>query len=138
MPVFATSEEIHGVMSDLWHRVKADPAIARPLIESKLSAQFRFREPEGIVTIDCTDGLEMKIIIGPCDFKPTIEMAMKGDVAHEFWMGRISVPVAILTGKIVSKGPTPKALALLPIIRPAFDLYPKVLEEAGKQALMSR
>lgn len=138
MPVFATSEEIHGVMSDMWHRVKADPAISKPLIESKLSAQFRFREPEGTLTIDCSDGQEMKIIIGPTDIKPVIEMSMKGDVAHEFWMGRISVPVAILTGKIVSRGPTPKALALLPIIRPAFDLYPKVLEEAGKQALMSR
>lgn len=138
MPVFATSEEIHSVMSDMWHRVKADPQIAKPLIESKLSAQFRFREPEGTVTIDCSDGQEMKIVVGPCDIKPVIEMSMKGDVAHEFWMGRISVPVAILTGKITSKGPTPKALALLPIIRPAFDLYPKVLEEAGKQALMSR
>jgi hypothetical protein len=87
-----------------------------------------------VITIDCSDGKEMKIVGGPGESKPVIEMSMKADVAHEFWMGRVSVPVAILTGKIVSRGPTPKALALLPVIRPAFAVYPDVLRTAGKEA----
>ena len=58
---------------------------------------------------------------------------MKADVAHEFWMGKVNVPMAIMSGKIVSKGPTPKALALLPAIKPAYAMYPQVLQEVGKQ-----
>ena len=136
MPVFANSEELVRVMIAIWERIKADPGMSEQIIRSKLVVQFRYRDPEALITIDCSDGQEMKIMSGPTDKKPIIEMAMKSDVAHEFWLGQVSVPVAILTGKIVSKGPTPKALALLPVIRPAFLLYPDVLKETGKQALV--
>ncbi|MGH7867636.1 MAG: hypothetical protein ACREP9_08415, partial [Candidatus Dormibacteraceae bacterium] len=89
--------------------------MSEQLLDSRLIVQFRYRDPEGVLTIDASDGQEMKIKWGPIDEKPVIEMSMKADIAHEFWMRRISVPVAIITGKMVSKGPTPKALALLPV-----------------------
>jgi hypothetical protein len=55
-------------------------------------------------------------------------MSMKADVAHEFWLGKVNVPIAILSGKIVSKGPTPQALALLPVVKPAYAIYPAVYQ----------
>ena len=138
MTVFANSEELVRVMNALWGRIKADPEMSARLVESKLCVQFRYRNPEGVFTIDCTDGKQMLIYDTANGFKPTIEMSMKADVAHEFWMGRISVPVALLTGKIVSRGPTAQALKLLPAIKPAFALYPEVLKEAGKETLLSK
>lgn len=138
MAVFANSEELYGVLVPLWEAIKADPKMSEQLVRTKLVVQFRYRDPEGVLTIDCSDGQSIQIIRGEGPQKPTIEMSMKADIAHEFWMGRVTVPVAILTGKIVSKGPTPKALALLPVIRPAFAIYPKILEQAGKQALISK
>jgi hypothetical protein len=138
MAVFADSSEIYEVLGTLYERIKKDPAMSPQLVKTKLVIQFRYRDPEAVFTIDCSDGEHFNIIEGPTDVKPTIEMQMKSDVAHEFWMGRISAPVAILTGKIVSKGPTPKALALLPIIRPAFTIYPRILEESGKKSLLKK
>lgn len=137
MAVFADSNELMDVLLELWKRIKADPKMNEQLLKARLSVRFRYREPEGILTVDTTDGQEMKIIPGPSDIKPTIEMSMKSDVAHEFWMGKISAPVAILTGKIVSKGPTPKALAMLPAIKPAFSIYPKIWDER-KKALITK
>jgi hypothetical protein len=124
-------------MKALWIRIREHEGMSKQLIDSRLIVQFNFREPEGQITIDCSDGQQMIITTGPTDVKPVIEMVMKSDVAHEFWMGRVSIPVAILTGKIVSKGPTPKAMALLPVIRPAFAIYPEVLEQHGKKTLVS-
>lgn len=138
MAVFTNSDELHSVMIALWEEIKADAKMHHQLVASKLIVQFRYRDPEGSLTIDCGDGQEMKIIRGAGDNKPVIEMSMKADTAHEFWMGRVNVPVAILTGKIVSKGPTPKALALLPVVRPAFAIYPRVLEQTGKKAQLSK
>jgi len=138
MGVFANSDELLRVMRQLWEGIKHDPSMSDQLVRSKLIVQFRYRDPEGIFTVDCSDGNELKIIEGACDLKPVIEMSMKADVAHEFWMGRVSVPVAILTGKIVSKGPTPKALALLPVIKPAFAFYPDILEQSGKHSTIKR
>lgn len=129
MAVFGNSDELKSVMLTLWGRIKNDPSMSEQLKQSRLVVQFRYREPEGILTVDAADGQELNIDWGPVDKKPAIEMSMKSDVAHEFWMGRVSVPVAILTGKMISRGPTSKALALLPVIRPAFDFYPEIMRD---------
>lgn len=131
MAVFKSSEDLHNVMNMLWQRISMSPQMAESLCASRLVVQFRYREPEGLVTIDCSDGNTMKVITGPTTLKPIIEMTMKADVAHDFWRGKVNVPAAIMLGKIASRGPTPKALALLPIIKPAFSLYPEILEDAG-------
>lgn len=129
MPVFANSDELKHVMSTLWNRIKADPGMSAQLLRSRLIVRFTYREPEGILTIDASDGQEIRIEWGETGKKPVIEMLMKADVAHEFWMGRTSIPVAIITGKMVSRGPTPKALALLPVIRPAFRFYIEIMSD---------
>jgi hypothetical protein len=125
-------------MQELWLRIAADPDMSTKLIQSKLVSQFRYREPQGLITIDPSDGKEMKIIVGPTDLKPHVEMAMKSDVAHEFWLGKVSIPVAILSGKIVSKGPVSRALALLPVIKPAFAFYPQIYEKWTAPAAASK
>jgi hypothetical protein len=134
MAYFENSDELDGVMEKLWNRIKSDPDMSKKLLDSKLIVQFKYREPDSRLTIDCSDGKEMKIIPGQTNIKPVIEMSMKADTAHEFWMGKVNVPLAIMSGKITSKGPTPKALALLPVIKPAYSIYPKVLEESGKKS----
>lgn len=133
MAYFANTDELNKVMDLLWHKIKAHPEMSKHLIDTKLIVQFKYRDPEGLLTIDASDGKEMKIIVGPTNIKPIIEMSMKADIAHEFWLGKINVPLAIMSGKIVSKGPTPKALALLPVIKPAYAIYPEALQEAGKK-----
>jgi SCP-2 sterol transfer family len=132
MAYFTNTDELNQVMDILWRKIKADDGMSKKLMESRLIVQFKYRDPEGLLTVDCS-GNDMNIIIGATSLKPVVEMSMKSDVAHEFWMGKINVPLAIMAGKIVSKGPTPKALALLPVIKPAYALYPQVLQEAGKK-----
>ncbi len=137
MSVFTSTDELQQVMEDLWREIKSTPEMAEKLVESRLIVQFRYREPEGLITIDCSDGQEMKIFVGKTELKPLIEMSMKADIAHDFWLGKVNVPMALMMGKIVSKGPTPKALALLPVIKPAYTLYPKVLEIRGKSTQLA-
>ena len=62
---------------------------------------------------------------------PDIELWMKADVGHSFWKGKVNLPVALATRKIKAKGSVPKLLKLLPIIMPAFKMYPKYLRENG-------
>ena len=131
MAVFASSEELHRVMVDLWSAIKNDAQMAAPLLQSRLIVQFHYREPEGRLTIDCSDGVDMKIYAGECDRKPVVEMFMKSDVAHEFWLGKINVPMALMQGKIVAKGPVNKALALLPALKPAYPIYPSIIKTNG-------
>jgi len=137
MSVFSSTDELQLVMQDLWTQIKSTPEMCEKLVASRLIVQFRYREPEGLMTIDCSDGVDMVIHVGQTDIKPHIEMSMKADIAHEFWLGKVNVPMALMMGKIVSKGPTPKALALLPVIKPAYQIYPKVLELRGKNTQLA-
>lgn len=137
MSVFSSTDELHQVMAELWQEIRNNSEMSEKLIASRLVVQFRYREPEGLMTIDCSDGREMKIFVGHTEIKPLIEMSMKADIAHDFWLGKVNVPMALMMGKIVSKGPTPKALALLPVIKPAYQIYPKVLEDRGKNTQLA-
>jgi len=138
MSVFSSTEQLQEIMQELWTRIAADPDMSTKLIQSRLISQFRYREPQGLITIDSSDGAEMKIIVGDTDVKPHVEMAMKSDVAHDFWLGKVSIPVAILSGKIVSKGPVNRALALLPVIKPAFAFYPHIFDQWARKARASK
>ena len=133
MPAYANTEELHQVMVELWNRIKADKSMSEELLRSGLIVRFHYRDPKGTMTIDSSDGQEMKIYAGDHDAKPIVEMSMTAEVAHDFWLGQVSVPMAILTGKMVAKGPVNKALALLPTIKPAFKIYPEVYKAKGRK-----
>lgn len=133
MSAFKDTEELNRVMLALWQAIETDMGMSGRLLQSKVSIRFYYREPESQLAIDCSDGEHMKIYVGNTDFKPIVEMFMKSDFAHDFWLGKINVPLALISGKIASKGPVNRALALLPVIKPAFALYPCIYESnAGR------
>ncbi len=137
MPFFSSTEEVQKIMEALWNNIKANPEVAAPLLESRLIVQFHYREPAGRLTVDCSDGQNMIIKWGEYDKKPTVEMFMKADVAHQFWLGKVNVPVYLISGKIVAKGPVNKALALLPAVKPAFTIYTSIFEDTLQRPLIS-
>jgi hypothetical protein len=132
MPFYSDTKELNEVMETLWDKIAKDDDMSKKLLDSKLIVRFNYREPEGRLTVDCSDGKTFKYTTGDTDAKPIVEMFMKADVAHEFWLGKVNVPIAILSGKIVSKGPTPRALALLPVVKPAYAMYPPIYENIKK------
>ncbi|MEU7059276.1 SCP2 sterol-binding domain-containing protein [Streptomyces sp. NPDC046197] len=60
-----------------------------------------------------------------------ITLKMSCDTAHELWMGRLMVPVAIATGRLRIRGKVAKVLELVPMLRPAFDRYPHIAAASG-------
>jgi len=128
MSAFANTDQLQKIMVELWNQIKNTPSMSEKLLSSKLIVQFQYRDPDGKITIDCSDGKQFLIYAGETKIKPQVEMAMKADVAHEFWLGKVNVPVAILTGRMMARGPVNKALALLPVIKPAYDLYPDIYQ----------
>ena len=134
MPVFADTTELYLVMRELWEQIKADPVMSHGLLKSQLIVRFHYKEPDGYITIDGSDGREIKITLGDCEAKPIVEMTMKSDVAHAFWSGKENPAVALLSGKMQSTGPVNKALALLPVVKPAFQIYPAIVAKLNKSA----
>lgn len=135
MAVFQGTQHMYQVLGALFDRVKAEPDIANRLLEGNLVVRFSFTDPDGVATIDLRRA-PLSYEFGPSDLQPDVEMIQSGDTAHDFWLGRLNTARAIATRKVIARGSVPKALALLPAVKPAFDLYPQVLRELGYEDML--
>lgn len=136
MPAYKDAEHLYECIGGLFDRLGRDPVIGQKLRESELVLRFIYTEPDAVITINCNqpseDGTSMvRWMRGEADLEPIVTMSMKADVAHSFWLGKVNLPFALMKKKIVAKGPIPKLLKLLPVIKPAYAMYPKLLQEKG-------
>ncbi len=63
--------------------------------------------------------------------KADVTMQLAGDVCHAFWKKDLSLPVALAMRKIKSKGNIAKVMKLLPVLKPAYGLYPEYMKKHG-------
>ncbi|MFH0997093.1 MAG: SCP2 sterol-binding domain-containing protein [Pseudomonadota bacterium] len=127
MAVFESTDRMYEVLGKLFRTLMADPVMGEKFRESKIIIRFIINDPAGQIWLD-TDG---NVICGAADLKPTIEMTLGGDACHQFWLKELTLPLALAKGKIKAKGPMPKVLKLLPMLKPAYEAYPDIAREYG-------
>jgi 2-oxoisovalerate dehydrogenase E1 component len=137
MPYFRNTDHFYKVMRTFFERVQQEEEVVEALVEADLIIRFKYRDPEGTITIDLTRK-PIAVHFGPTDIAADVEMTSSADISHLFWLGKLNVPRAIATRKIVARGSVPKALKLLPAIKPAFDIYLQVLRELGYGELIPK
>jgi len=128
---YKDSDTLYDVLVSFFEQLRDHPDIGPSLAKSKLIVQFRYKNPEGVITIDAA-GDEVHIYRGD-EFKgsPEVTMSMNADFAHTFWHGKANLISALTRRQVQAKGNVPKTVKLLPILKPAYDLYPKFLREKG-------
>ncbi len=138
-----TPDEMYRIAENVCALTLKDPAIAEKLQKSKLVLQFKYHDVERWgedvvpeLTVVCTEE-PIRIITGPNDIKPTIVMTMEALSAHLFWMERLQLMPAITRGHIKAKGPIPKAMRLLPLLKPFYRNYRIVLADLGRDDLLN-
>lgn len=135
MATFESSEKLKEILGGFFQYLADNPEIGAKLLASKMIMKFIYSDPELAITIDLT-GEKAVITFNDEEKKAEVAMSMKADVAHRFWFGKVNLVMALARREMVAKGPIPKILKLLPIIKPAYDLYPKYLQEKGLQAYL--
>jgi 2-oxoisovalerate dehydrogenase E1 component len=135
MSVFRNTQHLYRVLGTLFERALAEPEISQALMKSDMVVQFTFVDPEGKILLDLRKS-PPSVDYDPVGLKPDVEFMQSGDHGHQFWLGELSLASAVATRKVVARGSVPKALALLPAIKPAFSLYRQVLREIGEEDLL--
>ena len=125
MAVFESTEKMYEVLGGLFNLLMQDKDLYDKFIESSINIKFTINDPEGFIWLT-RDG---KVICGPADQKPTIEMMLSGDTCHKFWLKEVGLPAALAKGLIKAKGPLPKVLKLLPLLKPAYENYPAIAKK---------
>ena len=119
--------------SRTWRRTTSwRPSSARRTRSSSTSTATRTRT----ITVRLQEGEDGQVDCGETTMEPEVVMSMEADTAHKFWLGKVNVTVALARGQMKAKGPVAKILKLVPLVKPVFPRYRKMLEEAGRQDLM--
>lgn len=120
MAVFKNTEEMYKVLGDLWNYIIFEVKLGEKLKDFDITVKFIIKEPQGYIWIAWN-----QVILGEeANKDATITMELSGDTVHQYWLKQISLPVALATQKIKSKGSIPKVLKLLPYLKPVFEAYP--------------
>jgi hypothetical protein len=143
MTVFRDSAHFYDTVGELMNRAKKDPQVGPKIAAAGIIIQFRYSDPEAVTTVNAKDkptqpGAFTDIVHGPTDLKPDAVLAMKADVAHAFWHGKVNLLAALAKKDIVMQGPLPKILKLLPAVEPLYKQYPALLREKGYGELVMK
>ncbi|HOX28179.1 MAG TPA: hypothetical protein PLQ76_03380 [bacterium] len=130
MPIFNDTEHFYSVLVPFFNMLKDDPGIGPKIFSSGLVVQFIYSDPQAIITIDCPNKV---IIQGEIDLKPTVSMSMSAKTAHKFWLGKLSIVIALTKREVIAKGPLPALMKLLPLIKDSYGMYAEYLKKIGME-----
>jgi putative sterol carrier protein len=136
LPYFKDENEVYEYLGKLFQDLTDDQELAPKFQKANTIVQYQYREPESQITVKLIEGEDGQVDLGTTDLEPEVVMSMEADTAHKFWLGKVNVTVALARGQIKAKGPVAKILKLVPLVKPVFPRYRKMLEERGRQDLV--
>jgi putative sterol carrier protein len=123
MPVFKDADSMLEILGGLFSLALKDETAAPKFREARVVIRFNITDPEATLWVD---SVNMQVLKGPQNIKANVEMDLSGDACHQFWLKELKLPVALATGKIKARGPMPTILKLLPLLKPAYEMYPEI------------
>jgi len=132
---FSTSDELYDVIGNFLRSLGDHPELGPAFTATNLKIRFNYRNPSASIYIDAT-GDQVEYEFGPNDHKVDVEMSMEADFAHMFWLGKANLVKALTRRQVTSRGQVQRAVKLLPVLKPAFKLYPEFLAGKGLDSLI--
>jgi putative sterol carrier protein len=136
LPVFKDDQEVYQYIGKLFQDLTDDPELSQKFRRADTIVQYRYSNPDSQITVKMKEGEDGQVDFGPSDLEPEIVMTMEADTAHRFWLGKVNVTMALAKGQMKAKGPVAKILKLVPLVKPVFPRYEKMLEEANRDDLL--
>jgi putative sterol carrier protein len=133
---FKDADEVYAYIGKLFEEVSEDAELAPKFRKANTIVQYRYREPDSQITVKLVDGEDGQVDCGETALTPEVVMTMDADIAHRFWLGDVNVTVALARGQMKAKGPVAKILKLVPLVKPVFPRYRRLLADAGRGDLL--
>jgi len=137
-----TIEQMYSICTTFSEKIFNNPAVGPKLQSAGMVLRMEYYDPEnwGETEPEVTIEFGKNPIVmhtGPCDVEAKVVLRMHSDIAHRFWMQRISMMVALARRQMVAKGPIAQVMRLLPIIKPSYPMYKDTLRELGLLDLLA-
>jgi putative sterol carrier protein len=136
LPVFKDDQEVYQYIGKLFVDLADDPELSPKFRRADTIVQYRYSNPDSQITVKMKEGQDGQVDFGETSMDPEIVMSMEADTAHRFWLGKVNVTMALAKGQMKAKGPVAKILKLVPLVKPVFPRYQKMLEDAQRDDLL--
>ena len=133
MGYFRDADEVYRVLGGMLEILGEDEELAIGRADTVI--ENRYSDPDAVITITLRPEKRAVVEYGDSASEAEIVLTMASDVAHRFWLGEVNVPLALAHGDMTATGPTPKLLALVPLLQPVFPRYRELLSEQGRADL---
>lgn len=138
---YKDADDLYRIYGYFLDRVLQDEKIGTKMSKAGIIIKFIYTDPDAEITIDLKNKPEKEgyygtVYLGPCNLKEDVWSKQPADHSHKFWHG-LANPIASITKGIVRQGGKVTAmLKLLPVVKPAFQLFPVTLREMGLDHLI--
>lgn len=138
---YKNADDLYKIYGYFLDRVLTDEKIGTKMSKAGIIIKFIYKDPDTEITIDlknkpAKEGYYGTYYLGPCDLKEDVWSEQSADHSHRFWHG-LENPIASVTkGHVRQGGKVTAMLKLLPVVKPAFQMFPVALRELGLENLI--
>ena len=130
MTDFQSEQEFREVMDRTFSLMSEDPEIGPELRDADTPQRFEFTDLDLVVNIRAGGPNEENLVwewSDDVDWEPKVKMAMSSQTANRYFQGKENVAIAIARRRIKAGGDVKAALAIIPITKPLFAHYRKMI-----------
>jgi len=127
------AKEFREVMDRVFTMMSTDADMGPKLREAETPQRFEFPDLDLVVNINARDAeVDGQNLTWEWSddvaWDAEVKMTMDSDVANRYFQGKENVAMAIARRRIKTSGNVKKALALIPITKPVYEMYREMLE----------
>jgi hypothetical protein len=129
---FQSENEFKGVIDQTFRLISEDPEVGPKLREANTPQRFEFIDYDLIFNIRAgnPEAGEPNLVWvwnDEINWEPKVKMTMSSDTANRYFQGKENVAIAIARRRIKAAGDVKAALAMLPLLKPVFASYRKLI-----------
>ena len=131
MAPFNSESEFLEVMDRTFALMSEDPDMGPQLRDADTSQRFEFTDLDLVVNIRAGGESEHNLVWEWTDdvaWEPKVRMTMSTETANRYFQGKENVAIAIARRRIKTGGDVKAALAIIPITKPLFAQYRRMVE----------
>jgi hypothetical protein len=131
MASFHSEQEFREVMDRTFNLMSDDPDMGPKLRAADTPQRFEFTDLDLVVNIRSGAPEEPNLVWEWSDevqWEPQVKMTMSTETANRYFQGKENVAIAIARRRIKAGGDVKAALAIIPITKPLFNRYRKMVE----------
>jgi len=137
MSTFKDADELYEYMGKMFEIAVNDPQFHEATKGGDLVVKLNYSNPNSTLLVDfpgrtVKTGAEAEAVTDP-----TMSLSMTADDGHRFWLGKLNLTLAMAQRKVKMEGSAAKALKLVPLTKPLFAGYERLLRERGREDLLS-